>query len=76
MKLIQITHEDIPCPHCQNMTDKGDSEFGADFPIVEYDDLFYIRKEKSTNRFDLVFEGKVNNSCRIYFCPICGRELV
>lgn len=34
------------CPHCQNLTDEGEYAFGADFPIVEYDDLFYIRKTR------------------------------
>ncbi len=64
------------CPHCQNLTDEGEYAFGADFPIVEYDDLFYIRKNKMTNVYDIVFESeKVDNSFRIYYCPICGRKL-
>lgn len=76
MKLIQIKREDIPCPYCQKLTDQGEYAFGAEFPIIEHDDLFYIRKTNSTNRFDLVFESNhIDNSCRIYFCPICGRKL-
>lgn len=77
MKLIQIEKEDFSiCPHCQNLLDKGEYSYGADFPIAEHDDSFYIRKNNSRNNFDLVFESEhIDNSCRIYFCPICGREL-
>lgn len=45
MQLIQITKEDISsCSHCQNLLDKGEYSYGADFPIAEHDASFYIRK--------------------------------
>lgn len=77
MELIRIEKENFDiCPHCQNLTDNGEYSFGADFTIIEYDDSFYIRKANRRNIYELVFEGKnIDNSCRIYFCPICGRKL-
>lgn len=77
MNLIPITKEEFKiCPHCQNLRDKGEYSYGADFSIIEHDDSFYIRKNNARNAYDLVFESEhIDNSCRIYFCPICGREL-
>lgn len=77
MKLIQNSKKNNNyCPQCQNLCDKGEYSYGADFPIVEYDDSFYIRKNNARNTYDLVFESEhLDNSCRIYFCPICGRAL-
>lgn len=76
MELIQIVRELHICPHCQNLCDKGEYSYGSDFSIIEYDDSFYIRKNNARNTYDLVFESEhIDNSCRIYFCPICGRKL-
>ena len=37
--------------------------------------LIYIRKYK--NKFSLVCENEdFDTSCRIYYCPICGRKLM
>lgn len=66
------------CPYCQMLeaSKGGDFEFGPEFPCVEYDDLFYIRKNHQTRCYELVFESdNIDNSCVIYFCPLCGREL-
>lgn len=74
-----LTEEQKLCPHCHNLEKSkgGDVEYGPEFPIVEYDDLFYIRKNYLTRRYELVFEGENDtNSCVIHFCPLCGRELI
>lgn len=76
MKLIHIIRENIPCPFCQNLLKKDEYEFGADFPLLNSNDSFYIRKSKNKDYYELVFEGeKTDSSCRVYFCPICGRKL-
>lgn len=80
MELIQIQREPTVCLHCQNLSGNDEYEFGADFTYVEHNDLFYIRRNIATNDFDLVidkvFKDKTDTSCRIFFCPICGRKLV
>ena len=77
MKLIQIQRGRTTCLQCQHLSGNSEYEFGADFTYVAHNDLFYIRKDKATNSFDLVVEkDKTETSCRIYFCPICGRKLV
>ena len=41
MNLIPITKEEFKiCPHCQNLRDKGEYSYGADFSIIEHDDSF------------------------------------
>lgn len=62
------------CPYCQSAANEN-FETGAEFPMIEYDDLFYIRK--TGNAYFLCFESEtIDNSTRIYYCPICGRELL
>lgn len=76
MKLIHFNREKIPCPYCQNLLEKEEYEFGVDFPLLDSNDSFYIRKSKMKGYYELVFEGeKTDSSCRIDFCPICGRKL-
>ena len=76
MTLISFKEKSTPCSCCQNLRVEGDYAFGADFPAVENNDSFYIRKSIRANCFELVFEGEgVDNSCRISFCPFCGRKL-
>ena len=76
MTLISFNEKSVPCPYCQNLHAVENYAFGADFPAVANNDSFYIRKSIRDNRFELVFEGEGrDNSCRIYFCPICSRKL-
>ena len=77
MMLISFKEKSTPCPYCQNLHTEENYAFGADFPAVTNNDSFYIRKSIRDNRFELVYEGEgVDNSCRIEFCPICGRKLI
>ena len=76
MTLISFKEKSAACSCCQNLRVEGDYAFGADFPAVINNDSYYIRKSIRYNRFELVYEGEgVDNSCRISFCPICGRKL-
>ena len=76
MMIISFKEKTSSCPYCQEMNTEEDYAFGADFPSVANNDSFYIRKSIRANCFELVFEGEgVDNSCRISFCPICGRKL-
>ena len=76
MTLISINDYISPCPYCENLYTEENYAFGADFPAVTNNDSFYIRKSIRDNRFELVYEGEgIDNSCRIEFCPICGRKL-
>ena len=74
IKIIEGGRNTEPCPYCQKTFAGEGYSFGADFGDTEPSVAIYIRKYETA--YDLVFEGeKGNTSCRISYCPKCGRYL-
>lgn len=74
IKVIEGGRNTEPCPYCQKTFAGEGYSFGADFGDTEPSVSIYIRKHDTA--YDLVIEGeKGNTSCRIAYCPKCGRYL-
>lgn len=74
IKVIEGGRNTEPCSYCQNLFEGEGYSFGADFGDTEPSVTIYIRKHETA--YDLVIESeKGNTSCRIAYCPKCGRYL-
>jgi hypothetical protein len=74
IKIIEGGRNTEPCPYCQKTFAGEGYSFGADFGDTEPSVSIYIRKHNTA--YDLVIESeKGNTSCRIAYCPKCGRYL-
>ena len=58
MTLISFKEKSTPCSCCQNLRVEGDYAFGADFPAVENNDSFYIRKSIRATALSLFLKVK------------------